>query len=128
MKFENSTFEERYNDYWNGNVVRLDSAIRRCTLGLNLFEMNSSVHQLIEAYQQHVLNILSNLKRQMGLFEDKEYVKEYIKNTVSQTIEDLSYYQHIFPEYKEIPNKFLITLNKFLPEETAKNIGSHGFI
>ncbi|PWY56180.1 hypothetical protein DGG96_07510 [Legionella qingyii] len=126
MKFENSTFEERFNDYWNSNVVTLDIAIRSCSLGLNLFEIRSSALQLIETYQRHILNILSNLTRQIYLFDDKEYVQKYIKNTVDQAIEDLSFYKNIFPEYKEIPAEFLTALINASSSE-SENIASNSF-
>ncbi len=126
MKFENSNFEERYNDYWNRNVVTLDTTIRSCSLGLNLFEVRSNVLELIETYQQHISNLLSNLTRQVYLFEDKEYVQKYIKNTVNQAIEDLSFYTHIYPEYKEIPAEFLTAL-KAASSPEPKNIASLSF-
>ncbi|KTD41467.1 hypothetical protein [Legionella parisiensis] len=120
MKFQNSWFEDRYNEYWNKNVVTLDETIRSTSLGLNLFENRANVTQLIEAYQQHVLNILTNLDRQSYLFEDKEYVQTYMKNTVSQTGEDFSVYAKIFPESKDVCSKFLKTLGVNLPSETEE--------
>ncbi|AWN74159.1 hypothetical protein LEAN103870_14650 [Legionella anisa] len=110
MKFQNSLFEYRYNEYWDKNVVRLDETIRSTSLGLNLFENRRNVTQLIEAYQQHVLTILVNLDRQSYLFEDKKYVQAYMKDTVNQTVEDFSFYEKIFPESKEICSNFLKTL------------------
>ncbi|MGM9453581.1 hypothetical protein ACTAZI_09620 [Legionella bozemanae] len=120
MKFQNSLFEDRYNEYWNKNVVTLDETIRNTSLGLNLFENRANVTQLIEAYQQHVLTILTNLDRQSYLFEDKEYVQAYMKNTVSQTVEDFSFYAKIFPETQEICAKFLKTLGVNSPSETKE--------
>lgn len=120
MKFQNSLFEDRYNEYWNKNVVTLDETIRNTSLGLNLFENRANVTQLIEAHQQHVLTILTNLDRQSYLFEDKEYVQAYMKNTVSQTVEDFSFYTKIFPETQEICSKFLKTLGVNSPSETKE--------
>ncbi|MCE0723576.1 MULTISPECIES: hypothetical protein [Legionella] len=117
MNFQDSFFEERYNEYWNKNVVPLDATIRKSPSSLNLFEKRMNVTQLIGAYQQHVLNILYNLDRQSYQFEDKKYVQAYMKNTVSQTVEDFSFYAKIFPESKEICSKFLKTLGvSSLPE------------
>lgn len=116
MKFKESLFEERYNEYWNKNVVTLDTTIRNTSLGLNIFENRVKVSGFIRAYQQHVLNILSNLDRQSYLFEDKEYVQEYMKNTVSQAVEDFSFYSKTFPESKEICSTFLNSLGVSSPE------------
>ena len=74
MKFKNSPFEERYNEYWNNNVVTVDQIIRNVSLGFKLFD-DTNIGKLIEKYQQHVMNILSNLERQSYLFEDKEYLQ-----------------------------------------------------
>lgn len=120
MKFQGSLFEERYNEYWNKNVVALDETIRNTSLGLNLFENRVNVTQLIETYQQHVLTILTNLDRQSYLFEDKKYVQEYMKNTVSQTTEDFSFYTKIFPDSKEICVKFLKNLGVNSPLDTEE--------
>ena len=116
MKFENSTFEERYNDYWNKHVVALDKLIRNVSLGFSLFDNNANIPALIEAYQQHVRNILANLARQAPMFEDKEYVQQYIKNTIAQATEDLNLYGDVFPKYKNIAEKFIETIGLELPE------------
>ncbi|STY29144.1 bile acid beta-glucosidase [Legionella wadsworthii] len=107
MKFEDSLFEERYNGYWNNTVVPLDTALRHISLGLNLFKNRASIPQLILAYQQNVSNILSNLDRQSYLFDDKIYVQNYMKNTVEQAVEDLTFYYKSFPESQEICSKYL---------------------
>ncbi|MCW8410464.1 hypothetical protein OQJ13_15905 [Legionella sp. PATHC035] len=100
MKFENSSLEERYNEYWNRNVVILDTTIRNINMQ-SLFANRANVGDLIKSYQQHVLNMLSNLNRQEYLFEDKGYVQEYIKKTIEQAHEDLTFYSRVFPEYQE---------------------------
>ncbi len=109
-------FEERYNDYWNKNVVALDNLIRNVSLGFSLFDNNVNIPALIEAYQQHVKNILANLARQASMFEDKEYVQQYIKNTIDQAIEDLNLYEDVFPKYKNISEKFIETIGLELSE------------
>lgn len=107
MKFKNSLFEERYNEYWNSNVVILDKTIRNASEGENLFAKRDNVGNLIKAYQQHVLNVLSNLDRQAYMFEDNEYVQEYRKSTVEQAREDVTTYSSLFPECKETCSEFL---------------------
>jgi hypothetical protein len=102
MKFENSLFEERYNDYWNTHVVTSDHKIRNISLGITFFDENANVGKLITTYQRHVLNILTNLDRQAYMFEDTEYLQNYRENTISQAVEDLSFYASVFPEYKNV--------------------------
>jgi hypothetical protein len=62
VKFKDSTFEERYNEYWNNSVVTVDQTIRNASLGFKLFD-NTDISKLITTYQQYVINIFSNLKR-----------------------------------------------------------------
>ncbi|MCW8397590.1 hypothetical protein OQJ26_02160 [Legionella sp. PATHC038] len=111
MKFENSLFEERYNEYWNRNVVVLDTIIRNINMQ-NLFANRANVGDLIKSYQQHVLNMLSNLSRQESMFEDKGYVNEYRQNTIQQAHEDLAFYSRAFPEYRENIAEFLNAIDK----------------
>ncbi|KTC79413.1 hypothetical protein [Legionella cherrii] len=111
MKFENSLFEERFNDYWNRNVVVLDTIIRNINMQ-NLFANRANVGDLIKSYQQHVRNMLSNLFRQESMFEDKGYVQEYRKNTIEQAHEDLAVYSRLFPEYQETITEFLNAIDK----------------
>ncbi|CAM2753156.1 bile acid beta-glucosidase [Legionella steigerwaltii] len=112
MKFENSLFEERYNDYWNRTVVVLDTTIRNSSSDQNLFANRANVGELIKTYQQNVLNVLSNLDRQSLMFEDEEYVQKYRKNTIEQAREDLTFYANLFPEYKNISSEALKAIDK----------------
>lgn len=94
MKFENSSLEERYNEYWNRNVVILDTTIRNINMQ-SLFANRANVGDLIKSYQQHVLNMLSNLNRQEYLFEDKGYVQEYIKKPLNKRMR-ISLFIHVY--------------------------------
>lgn len=115
MNFENSLHEERYNDYWNQSVVALDKKIRSASLNLCLFD-NTNISKLIKEYHQHVQNILSNLDRQSYMFDDKEYVQQYLKNTIEQAVDDLNFYATIVPKHKDIAKELIETLS--LKEET----------
>ncbi|KTC90143.1 hypothetical protein OQJ18_05330 [Fluoribacter dumoffii] len=113
-KFENSSLEDRFNNYWNNNVVLLDTTIRNASLGLNFFQSSANIGELIKTYQQHVLNILSNLSRQSYMFEDKKYLQDYMQNTIQQAQEDLSFYSSVFPEYEGLITELIGTYDKNL--------------
>jgi len=95
MKFEKSTFEERYNKYWNDCVVKTDKNIRKQLAGIGFFQVGPDIEGLVTEYQQHVLNIISNLQRQQKSvpFEDSVYVEDYFKATKEQALTDLREYK-----------------------------------
>jgi ACT domain-containing protein len=110
MKFKNSIFEERFNEYWDNKVIALDMDMRKTSLGLNLHDRSSNIAYLIETFQQNVLNILLELDSHTYMFEDKDYLQEYRNKTIQQAIEYLYFYASVFSEYKDISSEFLKTL------------------
>ncbi|USQ15425.1 hypothetical protein J2N86_14365 (plasmid) [Legionella lytica] len=115
MKFQSSELESRYNKYWDDNVVNLDGIIRSVSLGFNFLNGTKNVGELISEYRHRILNVFSNLERRMDAFEDKEYIQDYLKNTLSQGVEDLSFYQKIFPEYAAFCEQYISELNSKMP-------------
>ncbi|ARB93154.1 hypothetical protein [Legionella longbeachae] len=121
MKFKNSVLEESYNEYWNKHIVVLDNTIRTISLGFSLFHNNDHVPGLIEKYYRGIQNILSKLGHQTSIFEDIEYVQNYKKDVINQSIEDLSLYACIFPEYASICEKYKETINSSLGDQEKVN-------
>jgi hypothetical protein len=60
-------------------------------------------------------------KRQSYLFEDTEYLQEYMQNTIAQTVDDFSFYEKIFPEHEGVTAKFLAVLGIKSPEKSEEN-------
>lgn len=101
MKFKGSMYEDRYNDYWNKNVVFQDQRIR-ADLGLCtdkgsekpgfFHDQASALLVLMKEYGQRVSNLLTNLKRQGVAFDDQEYVIDYLRETRDAAINDVKDY------------------------------------
>ncbi len=100
MKFFNATHEEKYNRYWNANVVSTDTKIKQILSNEVYVNQNTDVlNQLILQYTQHALNMIQNLVRQIGRFEDSESILDYLKASREQAIADLQTYQTRLDEY-----------------------------
>ncbi|CEG56093.1 hypothetical protein [Legionella fallonii] len=93
MKFEGSTLEERYNTFWNDEVV---SSYKLLVNGEQLerdrfFSTHySSTHSLIEKYCNGVMTIASNCVRQAAGYEDQAYIANYLASTKESAITDLN--------------------------------------
>lgn len=124
MKFEESDWELRCNEYWNKNVVTMDNTIRTSALGFSFLGDSTDVSMLINEYYDRVMNVVSNVERQAYMFEDKAYIQEYVQNSVSQAVEDLSFYYYAFPQYAKDCSLHISTLSKKLPSSEQENVPS----
>ena len=97
MRFQNSgmenenSMEDRYNNFWNSEVVSSYKLLIHVQAQSNSFFSinNPSVDNLVKKYCDGIATIVNNLTRQIDLFEDQEYVKNYLESTKQVAIDDL---------------------------------------
>ncbi|MFT4058077.1 MAG: hypothetical protein QM652_00855 [Legionella sp.] len=101
MKFKGSQFEERYNDFWNNEIVKAYNLLKKHgNFGhTNFFSTNDlGTSRLIGKYVNGVNTLINNLYRQINLFDDKEYIKKYIAKTKNIVTKDLNKFKAKIPQ------------------------------
>lgn len=94
MKFKDSRLEERYNVMWNKFAVPADVQIRQLFGAKGFFsEQQPNYYQLLSNYTHAAKNIVANLRRQSSMFEDQDYVNDYLISTLSSIYNDFSQYR-----------------------------------
>lgn len=96
MVFENSNWENRLNTFWNTEVVnqyeRLTAFIQNHSASpyTHLFQTDyQQIQESVEKYCQNVLNVLNNFNRIKEQYEDKEYLRTYLLETKTTSVNDL---------------------------------------
>lgn len=92
MKFEGSKFEERYNTFWNDQVVAAYDKLWPSSIhgGPGFFTVGHiETNKLLKQYCDGVMNIVNNVIRGADSFEDKAYVASYLNSTKDAATADL---------------------------------------
>lgn len=94
MIFKGSNFEERYNSVWNSYAVSADSRLNRLLNAKGLFSPQpSNFLEYLNQYKNGAITIVENLQRQAEMFEDQDYIKEYLNATIANTKDDFQNYR-----------------------------------
>jgi hypothetical protein len=90
MIFEKSNFEERYNKFWNSEVVGTYNLYTNHPIFTGrTYTFFSSIESLIGKYCESVITVFDNLTRQSAFFEDKDFVASYMRNIKKEVLDDL---------------------------------------
>ena len=82
MKFKNSVFEIRFNDFWNNKVVKTDLKIRSALNKLGLFDSSDAlVVEKIKEYHINIKSFINSLQKQVlnHKYSDPKYLESYAK-------------------------------------------------
>lgn len=124
MKFQDSKFEMRYNELWNQYAVSTDNLIKSKSGSKRsgLFVLDESHYvDLISKYAFVANNIVSNLTRQTaaGMYDDKDYIEEYLKSTIDNTFADFDQYRSLLGSRYGEHSKAVALIN-----ETLQTLGN----
>ena len=95
MKFKNSVFEIRFNDFWNNKVVKTDLKIRSALNKLGLFDSSDAlVVEKIKEYHINIKSFINSLQKQVlnHKYSDPKYVHKYLLTTIASVRSDLESY------------------------------------
>ncbi|MDI9818104.1 MULTISPECIES: hypothetical protein [unclassified Legionella] len=91
MKF--ADFEDRYNEFWNDQVVPAYKGIKAHLNHKNHLRFHvpdqGVLRKLIDKYYNGVISIISNISRQMDNYYDQEEARCYLKKTREAVFLDL---------------------------------------
>jgi len=116
MNFKNSKLEKRFNNFWNNDVVTRDAKIRaHFREGTIFFPPTLEVNMLIKRYLEALNTLIANIIRMCVDFNDKEYINEYIKETIKTASADFIFYKTVLFYKKWDLNEFELTLKNAHP-------------
>ena len=118
MKFKASGFEDKYNDFWNEEVVKPFNKIKRhsTVTGKTAPENEPTLGGLMKQYCAGVSNIVKNLNRQKVNFTDQVYIAAYLEQIKKSALADLQQFKVLFKNSKPIVEQVeesVKFLNKF---------------
>ncbi len=119
MKFNSSAFKDRYDAYWDEQVVSAyDDLVGNSHKGHTRFfsAPHLETHRLLKKYCDGVMTIVNNLIRQADDFEDKENVVSYLESTKTTACKDLSEFSAKLQRSAKVYPSSLALINATLAE------------
>ena len=116
MNFKNSKLEERFNKFWNNNIVTCDAKIRAHFLeGAIFFPPTFEVNMLIRSYLTNLNSLIANIIRMCEDFKDKEYIDKYIAETIQTASADFLAYKTVLSYKKWDLDEFKLIIKNANP-------------
>lgn len=125
MKFKNSVFEIRFNDFWNNKVVKTDLKIRSALNKLGLFDSSDAlVVEKIKEYHINIKSFINSLQKQVlnNKYSDPKYAHKYLLTTIATVRSDLESYAKKNPNLLGLSLDFMDYLDS-KERISYKNIG-----
>jgi len=116
MNFKNSKLEERFNNFWNNDIVTRDKKIRAHFLkGTIFFPPTLEVNMLIKGYLEALNTLIANILRMCEDFKDKKYIVNYIEEALKTSSEDFLFYKTVLHHKKWDLKEFELILKNAHP-------------